>query len=108
MGQQIIKQPNGLYAVWSTVSDSFIMWDCAPEDIIQDRIEEETQRIREGVLKTCAELAAGKKPYYQFTMSFNEAVDLMHKNHKRSPEDLADLARVIKDANDPLTSEATV
>ena len=48
MGRQIAKQPNGLYAVWSSVVDDFIVEDATEEEIrnwwIKDAIEDATER----------------------------------------------------------------
>jgi len=33
MGREIIKQPDGKYALWSTIVDDFILTDCEPEEI---------------------------------------------------------------------------
>lgn len=34
MGHQIIKQPNGLLCVWSTIVDDFIIVDATPEELV--------------------------------------------------------------------------
>jgi hypothetical protein len=84
MGRQIIKQPDGLYAVWSSVVDDFILIDATPEEIIADWVEEEEWRIREKVSKIVAQLDEGGKPYYQFTMSWQEAIETYEAiHHKR-------------------------
>jgi hypothetical protein len=48
MGRQIAKQPNGLYAVWSSIADDFIVEDATEEEIrnwwIKDAIEDATER----------------------------------------------------------------
>lgn len=87
MSSQIIKQPDGKYAIWSTGVDTFTVIDCTPEDIIQMWYEEAAQRLREGVLRTVAELEAGGKPYYQFTMTWQEALD-MHLEVHGEPFDI--------------------
>lgn len=74
MGRQIIKQPDGRYAVWSSVVDSFVMIDASPEEIIDDMLADEKDRIQKQVAEVIAKLAAGKKPYHQFTMTWAEAM----------------------------------
>ena len=74
MGQQIIRQPNGLYAVWSTVVDDFVLVNATPAEIIFDRVREATLRISDEVEKTVSQLEAGEKPYFQFTMSWEGAL----------------------------------
>ena len=34
MGWQIVKQPNGMFAIWSTISDSFIFYQATQTEII--------------------------------------------------------------------------
>ncbi len=33
MGSQIIQQPNGQYAIFSTITDTIIMWDADAGDV---------------------------------------------------------------------------
>jgi len=49
MGRQIVKQPNGKYAIWSTVVDNFIGVNYSKEDIIEKRIKEESKDIRKDI-----------------------------------------------------------
>ncbi len=102
MGHQIIKQPNGLFCVFSSVVDHVILYDATSEDIIEERVKEATENIRKGVLATCAELDAGKKPYHQFTMTCKEMVRTIKSHHGKDDETLADL---LKCANAPQGAE---
>lgn len=92
MGYQIIKQPNGLYGIWSSVVDHFIMYDCTPEDIIEEWVDDARKRITQGVQETVAELDAGEKPYYQFTMTWDEAIQFARKVHGKNDATLKELA----------------
>lgn len=74
MSQQIIKQPDGLYCVWSIVVDNFVQVDATLDEIIAKRVAKETVAIRKNVNEIVAELDAGGKPYAQFTMTYEEAV----------------------------------
>ena len=40
MAHQIVKQPNGKYAVWSTVVDDFIYRNCTVEQLIKRESED--------------------------------------------------------------------
>lgn len=79
MSHQIIKQPDGLYCVWSTVVDNFVQVDATIAEIIAQRIERETVAIVESVKAVVTELNKGGKPYAQFTMSYEEAVRSIQK-----------------------------
>ena len=88
MSHQIIKQPNGLYAVFSSVVDDFILLDATPEDIIQDRVDDYRKQARRDVNRIVAELAQGGKPYHQFTLSFEQAVKDIRRRHGKDAESL--------------------
>ena len=74
MGHQIIRQPDGLYAVFSSVVDSWILYDATRQDIIDYYVE----KAREDAERNMARILAAvdedpRKAYYQFTMTFEEA-----------------------------------
>lgn len=81
MGHQIIKQPDGKYAVWSSIVDAFTITDATPEGIADEFCKDETNRIRDRVFGICRNLDAGGKPYHQFTMSWDEAKQLQTEIH---------------------------
>ena len=81
MGRQIIKQPNGGYAVFSTIVDDFILLDATEKDIINERLETERERITKDVHDVIEKLEAGTKPYYQFTQTWEEALDTIREVH---------------------------
>ena len=79
MGRQIIKQPNGLYAVWSSNSDTFVWIDATKQEIIDAFAEEARTDAVERTEKIFAELEAGNSPYYQWTKTWEEALEY-HKS----------------------------
>lgn len=85
MARQIIKQPSGLYAVWSTNCDDFLMTDATPEEIIDQWTNECRIENRAKVIGTVAKLERGEKPYCQFTLSWEQAVARAAEN-KRAAE----------------------
>lgn len=46
MGRRITKQPNGRLAVYSSITDSFIVWDATPEELIEWLAIEASQEAR--------------------------------------------------------------
>lgn len=82
MGQQIVKQPNGLFAVWSSIVDNFVITDATPEEIIEEWSEREARRIRVDVTEWVARLNAGKRGG-SFTKSYDECLDLIREVHGR-------------------------
>jgi len=81
MGRQIIKQPNGGYAVWSTVVDDFVMVDAEPFEIIDMMVKESRRDITRRVNEVVAALERGDRPYYQFTMDFDECMSRIKEIH---------------------------
>jgi hypothetical protein len=73
MSRQIIKQPNGKYAVFSSNTNSFIIENCTREELEIFYIEEEKAKIKNILDIIIGKLDAGIKPYYQFTMTYEEA-----------------------------------
>jgi hypothetical protein len=75
MGQQIIKQPNGLYCIFNSVCDGVTYFDLTQEEILEVWVQEYRERTAFDLLKTLGLIDAGKPAYYQFTRSFEEALD---------------------------------
>ncbi len=65
----------GLYALWSTVIDDFVAFDMTKEELVEHFVAEARNSITRKVLAACHELQCGEKPYAQFTMTFEEAVN---------------------------------
>ena len=81
MGQQIIKQPDGKYAVWSSNVDYFVFVNASPADIIEYFVEKQREDITATVTKNVAALENGEKPYHQFTMTWDEAIETIRHVH---------------------------
>ncbi len=86
MARQIIKQPDGKYAVWSTIVDNFILIDATPEEIIDIWAEEEKERIEIKVLQVVKELNENGKPYHQFTKSWDDAIETIKPIHEEDTD----------------------
>ncbi|MCK9435221.1 MAG: hypothetical protein M0R32_10505 [Candidatus Cloacimonetes bacterium] len=79
--RQIIKQPDGLYAEYSTIVDSFILTDCTKEEIIKNAEKEAADKAR----KDCEAVFTDIEKGIDFSLRWDEAV----KNHNKncSPEE---------------------
>jgi hypothetical protein len=75
MGYQVIRQPDGLLAVFSSITDTWAVYDAAPGEIADWFAEIAAARARRDAERTVAAVVAGspQEAYYQFTMSFGEA-----------------------------------
>lgn len=88
MPKQIVVQPNGMLALWSTVVDDFVCFD-ATEEEIADELSDGLIRIwRQRVKDVLAELRKGGKPYRDFTRSFDECVSTIREIHGGDTESL--------------------
>lgn len=74
MGHQIIRQPDGLYAVFSSFTDTWIISDATREDLIGYYAERAARDARESAGRTIDLVDEDpRKAYCQFTMTFEEA-----------------------------------
>lgn len=81
MGHQIIEQPNGKFALWSSVVNNFLVLDCSPQEIIREEIKRERKRITSNVNKITGLLKQGGKPYHQFTKTWKGCLNTVRQNH---------------------------
>lgn len=88
MGHQIIRQPDGLLAVFSTEVDGWVVYDATPDELLDwyaaqaaEDARARTQRVLDAVLSDQA-----RKVYAQFTKTFDEANN-EHLEHGHEPVD---------------------
>jgi hypothetical protein len=85
MGQQVIKQPNGSYAVWSSIVDNFILLNASKEEIVEYYIARESKRVKE-LVDELVERADNPDSGNQFTLSYESALDRISRVH--GPEEV--------------------
>jgi hypothetical protein len=89
MGTQIVRQPDGKFALWSSVVDDFTVVDCEDEqEIIDVMVEDARKEITKTVAGIVESLRTGGKPYKQFTKSFDECVHVIVEIHGTDAESL--------------------
>lgn len=81
MSHVVAKQPNGLFALWSTVIDDFILVDVTRERIIAYEVEQE----REGQEEKWSQWFKNIQKY-KF-MSFEEMVEYRKEVHEDDEDD---------------------
>ena len=76
MGNQIIKQPDGRFAIFSSITDTIIVWDATADEIVEYFAEQAAERAREDVRRKIEHVAAGepRRAYFQFAMTWEEAL----------------------------------
>ena len=96
MGQQIIQQPNGRLAVFSSVVDCFTMLNMTESEIVGVFLAEQRQKLTEDVHRIVEGLQSGGKPYFQFTKSWDEAakVHIANPGGNASAESIAEVKRI--------------
>ena len=86
MGHQIIKQPDGKFAVWSSVADGIMAHGATRAEVEEWFIREATRDALDRARKVLDAVDAGRARdvYFQFALSWREAV----KQHNRNfPDD---------------------
>lgn len=87
MGEQIIRQPDGKLAVFSSIVDASVVVDATPEEIIEWRAENAADAARARTEGELRRVANTDKPYAQFTLSWEEAAAMDREN--RPPDEEA-------------------
>jgi len=77
MGYQIIKQPDGKFCVWSTYVDSIVITDATADELVEhfaEQAAEDSRRRQTRNLIAKVESGVPRAAYYQFQMTYEEAV----------------------------------
>ncbi len=88
MGHQIIKQPDGNYCVFSTVVDNVIIVNATRQELMDYYGERARKEASRSTWKTVQDIEEGKKPYGQFTKTYDEMVETIKELHGSLPKDL--------------------
>lgn len=83
MARQIIKQPNGLYAEYSTIVDAFIMADATADQIIKNARQEAADEAERRCKEALENADAGK--IRGFGLTWEAALEKHNRNC--SPEE---------------------
>lgn len=87
MGNQIIRQPNGKYAIFSSVVDDFTWTDCTLADLQMIYGSRAYENARKHVDEVIEKLENGEKPYHQFTMTYEEAQKTIAFRHGKDDDE---------------------
>ena len=83
MGRVIVKQPNGLWAIFSTVADDFIYVDL-PD--LEKYIQEERQDAAIATEKNIREIQQQIEKYGSFWMTFEDCMETVKAVHGAKKE----------------------
>lgn len=82
MGHQIVKQPDGRYAIFSTIVDDWIYYNATKEDLIEWAGDRARMRAQEEIEALLTKIGADDgKPYHQFTKTFEELDQIVFECH---------------------------
>lgn len=84
MARQIIKQPNGLLAEYSTIVDAFVFVDASEDDLIENAANEAAEEARKRC-RDAIERAKLGEVLGPFAVTWEEALE--NHNRNSAPED---------------------
>lgn len=74
MGHQVIRQPDGRLAVFSSGTCRWIRWDSTPEEVVEWYAERAAEDARRSARRTVDAVLAGRETYDpRLVMTFEEA-----------------------------------
>jgi hypothetical protein len=78
VGNQIVRQPDGNYAVFSTGTDTIIVYNATAEEIVEWFVDRAAEDARRQVRNLIEHVAAGnaRAAYFQFALSWDEVLDM--------------------------------
>lgn len=80
MGEQIIKQPDGKYAIWSSFIDNFTYLNLTKEEVIEIKTREAINRIKLEI-NEIIEIIDNNKKRTQFTLDWKDALKKVKEIH---------------------------
>lgn len=81
MGKQIIKQPNGKYCIFDSIVDDITQFDCTKDEILDLWVEEYRIKTKIIISEVITKINREEKPYFNFTKSYEEAIECISKVH---------------------------
>jgi len=81
MGQQIIKQPNGKYCLFSSIVDTVTYYNMTKEEIVEVWTENARKEFEQKVNDITEKLDKGKNPYFQFTLDYESMLQTILEIH---------------------------
>lgn len=81
MGNQIIKQPNGKYCIFSTIVDNITHYDMTPEEIIEEWTNDAKKKIEINVKLIICKLDNNQQPYFDSTKNYSEILQIIGEVH---------------------------
>jgi hypothetical protein len=92
MGSQIIRQPSGKFAIFSSITDTIIVWDATEDEIVEWFAERAAEDAQRDARRLIGHVVAGnpREVYFQFAMTWDEALAKDRKHGGTSWEEFND------------------
>lgn len=75
-----IKQPDGRWAIWSGITDSFTFLNATKEEAVEEIVSSQMKDLRENLTRCIDKIDRGEV-ISQFTMTFDGAIQTMRDIH---------------------------
>ena len=79
MSRSVVKQPNGLWAMWSSIVDDFLIIDATEEEIIEWSAQDRYEAEKEEMTEIIEALKAGRR-HRRSWISWKEALRTKRDN----------------------------
>jgi hypothetical protein len=92
VGSQIVRQPSGRFAIFSSYTDTVIVWDATEDEIVEHFAERAAESARRDARRLLGHVADGnpRAAYFQFAMSWEEALAEDRKHHGTAWKEMRD------------------
>ncbi len=98
MGNILAKQPNGLYCIWNTSVDGFIIHNATLQEIVSYYVEDAIKNAKENILQTLLlPLYADNYKRIDNEVKFN----LLPENENISSEAKREILKIVEEINNP-------
>lgn len=82
MGYQIIRQPDGRYALFCNITDTIARWNATEDDVVAWFVDEAAEKARHWTRFLLGHIAAGQpeRAYHQYALSWDDVLTLDREN----------------------------
>lgn len=99
MGRRLIKQPNGRFAIFSTITDDFIGFNATPEEIVEFIVDEASKEARQHAREWVFQEGPQRFPHNRHTL-LAEVLPTIRSVHGKKKADFYQ-----KELTDPVVEE---
>jgi len=81
MAEQIIKQPNGLYCIYSSTEENITYYNLTAKDIVKIKVKAYKKTLTKKINELVDKLDNGERPYYHQTMGVDAMITTINETH---------------------------